>query len=51
MRNLFDDDSYLAGARWSDFSGQQLFDFVISQGVVATPAQKRTMGLKVVYEF
>jgi iron complex outermembrane receptor protein len=51
VRNLLDNDDYLAGARWSDFSGAQLFDFVRSQGVVVTPAEKRTIGLKLVYEF
>jgi iron complex outermembrane receptor protein len=51
VRNLLDDDSYLAGARWSDFSGAALFDFIFSQGVVVTPADKRLIGLKAVYEF
>ena len=51
VRNLFDDDSYLAGARWSDFSTDTLFGFVVSQGVVATPAVKRTIGVRAIYEF
>ena len=51
VRNLFDNDDYLAGARWSDFSGAALFDFVISQGVAVTPAEKRTIGVKFVYDF
>ena len=50
-KNLFDDDSYLAGARWSDFSGGSLFDFVFSQGVAVTPAEKRTVGLRAVFDF
>ena len=51
VKNLLDDDNYLAGARWSDFSGRSLFDFVRSQGVAVTPAEKRTIGLRAVYSF
>ena len=51
VKNLFDDDNYLAGARWSDFSGTFLFAFLSSQGVAVTPAEKRTIGLRVVYDF
>ena len=51
VRNLLDDDNYLAGARWSDFSGTFLFAFLFSQGVAVTPAEKRTIGLRVVYDF
>ena len=51
VKNLLDDDNYLAGARWSDFSGRALFDFLFSQGVAVTPAEKRTIGLRVVYDF
>ena len=51
VNNLFDDDNYLAGARWSDFSGASLFDFLFSQGVATTPAEKRTFGVKAVYTF
>ncbi len=51
VRNLFDDDNYLAAARWSDFSGTFLFAFLFSQGVAVTPAEKRTIGLRAVYAF
>ena len=51
VKNALDDDNYLAGARWSDFSGRSLFDFLNSQGVAVTPAQKRSFGLKAVYDF
>ena len=51
VKNLLDDDNYLAGARWSDFSGTFLFAFLFSQGVAVTPAEKRTIGLRVVYDF
>ncbi|MDX2225035.1 MAG: TonB-dependent receptor [Rhodospirillaceae bacterium] len=51
VKNLFDDENYLAAARWSDFSGRSLFDFLTSQGVAVTPPQKRAFGLKAVYDF
>ena len=51
VKNLLDDDNYLAAARWSDFSGTFLFAFLFSQGVAVTPAEKRTIGLRVVYDF
>ncbi len=51
VRNLFDNDDYLAAARWSDFSAPFFLGFLFSQGVAVTPAQKRTIGFKAVYEF
>ncbi len=51
VKNLLDDDNYLAGARWSDFSGPFLLAFLFSQGVAVTPAEKRTIGLRFVYDF
>jgi iron complex outermembrane receptor protein len=51
VKNLLDDDNYLAAARWSDFSGTFLFAFLYSQGVAVTPPEKRTIGLRVVYDF
>ena len=51
VENLFDDDHYLSAARWSDFSTGISFGFLTNQGIAITPAYKRTMGLKVVYEF
>jgi len=49
--NLFDDDHYLSAARWSDFSTGQNLGFLFNQGIAITPAYKRTVGMKVVYEF
>ncbi len=49
--NLFDDDHYLSAARWSDFSTGSAFGFLFNQGVAITPASKRVVGMKVVYEF
>jgi len=51
VRNLFDDDHYLAGARWSDFSTGINFGFLFNQGIAITPAYKRTIGMKMVYTF
>ena len=51
VRNLFDDDNYLAAARWSDFSGTFTLAFLFSQGVAVTPPEKRTIGLRAVYAF
>jgi iron complex outermembrane receptor protein len=51
VTNLFNDDSYLAASRWSDFSGARLFDFLFSQGLATTPAEKRKFGMKMVYSF
>jgi hypothetical protein len=49
--NLFDDDHYLSGARWSDFSTGINFGFLFNQGVAITPPSKRTLGMKMVYAF
>lgn len=51
VENLFDDDHYLSAARWSDFSTGINFGFLTNQGIAITPAYKRTVGLKVAYEF
>lgn len=49
--NLFDDDHYLSAARWSDFSTSSRLGFLFNQGIAITPASKRVVGMKVVYEF
>lgn len=51
VNNLLDDDSYEAASRWSDFSTGINFGFLFSQGIAITPATKRTVGMKLVYEF
>jgi len=51
VTNLFDDDNYLAGARGTDFSGPDLLDFNVDQGVHLTPPQERRFGVKVVFGF
>ncbi|MDX2224026.1 MAG: TonB-dependent receptor plug domain-containing protein, partial [Rhodospirillaceae bacterium] len=53
--NLFNNDQYLAGARFSDFSADQgtLFplEFGNQQAVVMTPAKKRQLGLRLAVDF
>ena len=51
VTNLFDDDNWLAGARWSDFSTTSSLGFLTSQGIIMTPPEKRTFGFRVAYEW
>lgn len=51
VENLFDDDHYLSAARWSDFSTGINFGFLTNQGIAITPAYRRTIGFKAVYDF
>lgn len=48
VKNLFDDDSYLAASRNTDF--RTGFDFS-QQGVVVTPPRARQFGVRVIAEF
>jgi len=50
VTNLFDDDNYEAGQRWSDFSGPGFY-FTANQGVALTPPRKRVIGLRMSYDF
>lgn len=51
VRNLFDDDHWLAGARWSDFSTTSSTGFLTSQGIIATPPDQRTIGMRASYKW
>ena len=51
VTNLFDEDSYTAVARWSDFSTADLFGFVAAQGLAITPAEQRRFGLRMTFDF
>jgi outer membrane cobalamin receptor len=51
VRNLFNDDHWLAGARWSDFSTTSSTGFLTSQGIIVTPPEKRTIGVRVAFDF
>lgn len=55
VTNLFDDDQYLAGARWSDFSADQgslfPFEFGLANGIALTAPKKRQFGVRAAYNF
>ncbi len=51
VRNLLDDDSYRSAATRNDFSGADVLANLQNQALFLTPAEKRTIGFKVVAEF
>ncbi|MFN2099910.1 TonB-dependent receptor [Altererythrobacter sp. MF3-039] len=52
VRNLFDEDAWAAGARWTDFSTPTFFPTLTAfQGVAVTPQDRRTVGLRVIADF
>ncbi|WP_439532435.1 TonB-dependent receptor [Polymorphobacter sp.] len=51
VNNLFNNDDYIAAARFSDYSTNALLGFASQQGVAVTPARKRSVGLQAVVEF
>lgn len=55
VTNLFDDDQYLAGNRWTDFSASQgglfPFEFGLQQGIALTAPKKRQFGVRAAYNF
>lgn len=55
VTNLFDDDQYLAGARWSDFSADQgtlfPFEFGLANGIALTAPKRRQFGVRAAYNF
>jgi iron complex outermembrane receptor protein len=55
VTNLFDDDQYLAGNRWTDFSADQgglfPFEFGFHQGVALTPPERRQAGVRFSLDF
>lgn len=51
VRNLLNNDDWLAGSRWSDFSTGTANGFLTSQGIILTPPQKRTIGIRTSYEW
>ncbi len=52
VKNLFDEDKWATGARWTDFGSpfQGAF-FTAKQGVAVTPLDKREVGVRVTYRF
>jgi hypothetical protein len=52
VKNVFDDDSWAACARWTDFdSAPSLGQLTTFQGVAVTPQMPRQYGLRVVVKF
>jgi iron complex outermembrane receptor protein len=51
VRNLFGNDNYRSAARMSDFSTNTYIGFASNQAVAVTPAEKRTAGVRVSYQF
>jgi iron complex outermembrane receptor protein len=52
VSNLFDEDSWASGARWTDFSTPTQFAFLTQkQGVAVAPLDKREFGVRVNWRF
>ncbi|MEZ5499680.1 MAG: TonB-dependent receptor [Steroidobacteraceae bacterium] len=52
VKNLFDEDAWQTGARWTDFSSPTQFAFLTAkQGVAVTPLDRREVGLRFNYKF
>lgn len=52
VRNLFDDDSWAACARWTDFdSAPSLGQLTTFQGVAVTPQMPRQYGIRMIVKF
>lgn len=50
--NLFEEDQWAAGARWTDFSRPTNFGLLTAfQGVAVSPQDRRDVGLRVNYSF
>ncbi len=50
VNNLLDNNAYVGGQRWTDFSAGIGLSFG-AQAVLLSPANQRTAGLKVIYNF
>jgi iron complex outermembrane recepter protein len=55
VTNLFNDDQYLAGNRWTDFSADRdglfPFEFGLANGIALTAPKKRQFGVRAAYNF
>ena len=52
VRNLFDEDAWQTGARWTDFSSPTQFAFLTAkQGVAVSPQDRREFGIRGTYRF
>ena len=52
VTNLFDEEAWMTGARWTDFSSPTQFAFLTAkQGVAVSPLDKREFGLRGYFRF
>ncbi len=52
VNNVFDEDQWAAGARWTDFSRPTNFGLLTAfQGVAVSPQDQRDFGLRINYKF
>ena len=55
VTNLFNDKTWLAGQRWTDFSADRdglfLFEFTAQQGIALTAPRLRQAGVRASYNF
>jgi hypothetical protein len=52
VNNLFDEDRYAAGSRWSNFSRPVNFGtFTQHQGINVSPQSKREVGMRMTAKF
>lgn len=52
MKNIFAEDAWATGARWTDFSSPTQFAFLTAkQGVVVSPQDRREIGIRASYRF
>jgi iron complex outermembrane receptor protein len=52
VKNLLDEDAWMTGSRWTDFSSPTQFAYLTAkQGVALSPLDKRELGIRVNYRF
>jgi len=52
ITNLFDEDAWATGARWTDFSTPTQFPFLTAkQGIAVSPQDKREFGARAIFRF
>jgi hypothetical protein len=52
IKNVLDEDAWMTGSRWTDFSSPTQFAYLTAkQGVALSPLDKRELGIRVNYRF
>jgi iron complex outermembrane receptor protein len=52
VKNAMDEDAWMTGSRWTDFSSPAQFDLLtFKQGVAVSPLDRREFGMRVNYRF